>query len=347
MVNLVQVRRVARHVRALIPEIAARRMAAKQIRQIEAKPDSPFRRRPRPRYLRGIDFYDRHNLLKAMARSMREFRAVHGKYPSLAEPLGFNEKILWRKFFAEFRIPESGNKLLTARFIPENLQGVVECPPIVWRSSTPELPSNDEIPAGTYYLKANHGSGMVEKACFPLAANERSRLEKQAGRWLSADYGAADGEWWYNVFQKELMIEAEVPGDEKSIAFMFHTFQGDIGLITAYRKTGDERADESVWLSPDFMPLPQQWETRQALDLHLRDDTKARLKSIACCIGRQFSYVRVDFLLDRDERPFLGEITFTPNNGMMRWPIEIDSALGAKWVLDKDTHPLPELLIGQ
>lgn len=331
--KLVSLRRYVQKARALIPELAARRVAFKQIQQIEGIADSPFRGRPQPGRLRGIDFYSRRDLLKAMARSMRDYRKAHGHYPNLVEPRDFNEKIVWRKFFDEFRVPESGNKLLTENFIPKSLEGVVECPRILWRGSRPELPHNDEIPPGKYYLKSNHGSGMVAKACFPLTTQERAYLEKQARLWLSAEYGLADGEWWYNTFRKELMIEADVSGDEESIAYMFHIFRGDIGLITAYRKTGDRGDDESVWLSADFEPLPQQWETKRRLELNLNDATKARLKFLASNIGRDFNYVRIDFLLDKTGQPFLGEVTFTPNNGLMRWPIEIDSALGARWSL--------------
>ena len=52
-------------------------------------------------------------------------------------------------------------------------------------------------------------------------------------------------------------------------------------------------------------------------------------------IKRRFSFVRVDFLLGDDERLYLSELTFSPGNGNLRWPGEMDAQFGALWNLDK------------
>ena len=43
--------------------------------------------------------------------------------------------------------------------------------------------------------------------------------------------------------------------------------------------------------------------------------------------------MRVDFLLDDEERPYLGEVTFTPGNAVARLSEEMDIELGAMWDL--------------
>jgi D-alanine-D-alanine ligase-like ATP-grasp enzyme len=51
----------------------------------------------------------------------------------------------------------------------------------------------------------------------------------------------------------------------------------------------------------------------------------------ALAIGRELGFVRVDFLLDDDERPYLGEVTFCPGSGVNRFSPELDARLGALW----------------
>src|SRR5690554_6948310 len=91
-------KRYCRIVRAYLP-------ARRQLAEIRKLPHSPFNHLPRDGYLRGIDFYDESGLLSAMALAMAKFRNKHGVLPNLVNPVGFNEKIVWSKFFAEFKVP--------------------------------------------------------------------------------------------------------------------------------------------------------------------------------------------------------------------------------------------------
>jgi hypothetical protein len=85
------------------------------IEKIERDRNSPFSKKPQSGYLRGIDFYERrHSLTKALAIALLIFREAHGTFPDLVQPTTFTEKLIWSAFFSEFKIPESGNKLLTS-----------------------------------------------------------------------------------------------------------------------------------------------------------------------------------------------------------------------------------------
>ena len=298
-------------------------------------PGSPFKKTPRAGHLRGIDFYNRLQLKRAIALSITNYKAVHGIFPNLIQPRGLNEKITWSKFFAELPVPGSGNKLLTSEFIPIDLKNIIKCPRILWHSTTAKLPSNDEVPPGVYYFKASHGSGMTERVSFPLTKKERALLEIKAQKWLSNAYGLLNGEWWYNAFEKEILLEEAVTDERDSTALMFHVFDGEVGLITFYKKRiSGGTADKSMWFDPYFNRLPYQNEGVEIMeDIFLTAETKSDLKCFASRIGKRFSYVRVDFLLDKNEKAYLGELTFSPNNGLLRWPTELDMNLGNKWNL--------------
>lgn len=298
---------------------AFRAAAADQIAQIRKSANSPFRREPRFGYGRGIDFYDENALIQAMAFAMYRYHRFHGVLPDIVNPTGYDEHIFRRKFFAEVKLPESGNKLLTSSFIPPHLRNRIQSPRIVWHRPHARLPANDHIPPGFYYLKANHGSNMFQRIEFPLQENERHRLESKCSDWLATEYGIHDGEWWYSTFPKEILIEEQVGSNAESIAWNVYVFHGRIGLISAYRKAHrDGRlVEESTWFDEDFqMSRFQSSERPRLQDFHLSEEAKAGLIDAALDIARPFDFIRVDFLMDENERIFLGEITFTPSNGL-------------------------------
>ena len=170
-----------------------------------------LRRLPRPGFRRGIDFYRSRGLLAALTNALQAYHAKFGVFPDLVEPKGYNEKILRFKFFGELKVPEAGDKLATARFIPEAWRDRIRRPTVVWHSHAPALPANDRIAPGVYYLKSNHGSGMFRKIRYPLAEAERAELQALCKGWLMRDYGVHDGEWWYAAFPRRVGLAAKEP----------------------------------------------------------------------------------------------------------------------------------------
>jgi hypothetical protein len=53
---------------------------------------------------------------------------------------------------------------------------------------------------------------------------------------------------------------------------------------------------------------------RPVKDICLTQDTKNQLRRYASLIGCQFRFVRVDFLVDDNQKIYLGELTFSPGN---------------------------------
>ena len=180
------------------------------VHRIKRSSYSPFNKAPRSGYLRGIDFYKGWRLIHALALAMYFFRQSHGFYPNLLRPVYFDEKLFKLKFFTELKTPESGNKLLTSKFIPAELKASIGVAKIIWHSPMARLPRNDEIVPGAYFLKASHGAGMFKKIRYPLREDELVYLEWLCQEWLKNSYGVTTGEWWYSTFQKEILIEEPV-----------------------------------------------------------------------------------------------------------------------------------------
>ena len=301
----------------------------KQIIIIKFSNTSPYKKSARLGYLRGFDFYTTLNFYSVLANAMLLYKKKHGVYPNLVKPQGFSEKIFWFKFFGEVKIPETGNKLLTERFIPEHIRHLISCPQIVWHAKQATLPNNDDLPAGSYYLKASHGSNMFKKIQYPLAAQQRAALESVCHQWLAYPYGIETGEWWYNSFEKEILIEKNVSSDDAPIAWGFHVFSGEIGFVIMVKKT--DTATKVNWLDKNLAMLPYQEDDCVRVGDYQLPSNIEYVKNLCCQIGQSFNFVRIDLLMDANENYYLGEMTFSPGNAMTVRPAELEVFLGNLW----------------
>jgi TupA-like ATPgrasp len=263
---------------------------------------------------------------------MYDYRRRHGVYPNLLKPTYFDEKLFKSKFFTEIKVPESGNKLLTSRFIPEDLKASIRVAKIIWHSQIAKLPRNNEIVPGDYFLKASHGAGMFKKIRYPLREDEFISLENTCEKWLEKKFGLTTGEWWYNTFQKEILIEEQVGTENNPISWHFYTFDGTIGHIMAHRKSENDPIGEYSLFDEDFKILTYPKVHRPVKDICLMQDTKNQLRRYASLIGSQFRFVRVDFLVDDNQKIYLGELTFSPGNAAnLFFNDELQTHLGRLW----------------
>ncbi|MFZ4552440.1 MAG: ATP-grasp fold amidoligase family protein [Aquabacterium sp.] len=304
--------------------------ARRQLKQLRSGPQSPWQRACRPGHMRGIDYYGKRQLIWVVANAMQRYRRSFGCYPNMAHPTTFNDKIMWLKFFGELRVPESGNKLATASFIPPSLTERLTCAPLAWQGGAPSLPLNDALPEGVYYLKATHGSGMFERLCYPLDAERRAQLESMAARWLAHPFGVEDGEWWYNTFAPQLILERSVTGDEDSISWNFYVVNGQVPMVGLFLKSAKTGEEFSTWLGADLKPLPWQ-HTLPEVPGYVIGPQQHEMLSFALEIAKPFSAVRVDFLQGSDGKTYLCELTFSPGNAMTWRPPEVDSLLSTPW----------------
>jgi len=304
----------------------------RQLAQLIDSPGFSFRRAPRPGHLRGIDFYTASNFLVALAQAAWVYQRRQGRLPNIVSPRTMTEKMFWFKFFAEMKVPESGNKLMTASFIPAALRETVRTADIVWHSPEPILPGSDKIEDGVYYLKTNHGANMFRRIEYPLRPEEKAKLEGEFGKHLAALYGFWGGEWWYNAFPRELLLERSISSRENPIAWNHYVFGRELPLIIGYRKIGG--GAEAIVLNPDFSTFEWQDDRVPLLAFDMPSPAaRATMREAALAIGSGFPFARIDFLLGDAEEVYLSEVTFSPGNALTPWPEEINRRLGAMWKL--------------
>jgi len=56
-----------------------------------------------------------------------------------------------------------------------------------------------------------------------------------------------------------------------------------------------------------------------------------RMYDIACLLSKQFEFVRIDLYIDKNDKIYLSEFTFTPSGGGQNYPIDIEMKLGKLW----------------
>ena len=300
----------------------------RQLGRMILDPAGPFTKLPSQGYKRGIDYYSAAQLPMVVRGVADRFFAMHGRYPNLYAPDLLNDKIFASKFLRLFKIPETANKLLTSSFIPPEAERLVTCAPIVWHSRTEPIPRGDEIKAGTYYLKSSHGRDMFQRIRYPLTHDQADALEERFRPVLGKRYGARNGNWWHNCFSPELMIEKAIGSAEFTTSLNYVVIGGKVVRLTAYQKLADGYGKTNF--RPDWTPYDNAFSEPAGFRMPSAA-AKDRMAKAAQLVGKDLGYVRVDFLLDDDEIPYLGEVTFTPGNGLTLMSLEVERQLGQMW----------------
>ena len=313
-----------RHVQAMANDIAA------EIRR-RYRPRDPSLRKPG--HARGIDTYTDDQLPKIITNILLIYRSKGTRFPNLLKPELYSEKLSALKLLAWLPVPESGNKLLTQRFRPPEMASMVKVPRILWQSPEPRLPPNGSLPDGEYYLKSNHGSGWCKRIRFPLAPETRAALEQEAAHWLTLSYNMGLGEWWYNVFRREIFIEECVTRRNPSAVMLFYVFRGRTGIISIDEKLmdGTNRTRVSLY-DPSFNLLQNQPDSVGRVEgFDVSDELKSRARTVAEAIGKSHEALRVDLLPSESGELYLNEITVCSNSGFPLSRRDREVAMGEMW----------------
>ena len=280
-------------------------------------------------YLRGLDTLGA-DFENGLWRSCKTYLKFHGSLPNLIAPSSFTEKQLLFKFFAPIPIIATSDKLGSRAYSRGLTDAQLSKPKVIWRSKTANLPQNDAIPAGRYWLKSNHSSGTNMAINFPLDTETKKGLETIAEGWLRKIHNRRLSLWWYEMFDKVIYLEEDLSEAEGHSAddWKFFVFKGKVALFqhdkdrfgdhvqTIYRRDGSFIDRELYFKSGQPIPIP---------------DQMSQMIKVAEHIGASFDFMRVDLFLHNDAI-YLGEIGLVPNGCSMRIrsPV-IDHLLGASW----------------
>ncbi len=272
--------------------------------------------------------------------SLRAYRKTHGRYPNLAQPSLFTEKVTARKLFDRRPIMSQLADKLFAREFAAGRIGAGHLPKLHMVCERFAEIDFDRLP-DKFVIKANHGTHWV------LLVDDKAALDRDAARktvncWLRTNYYVNSREYFYRDVKPRIMIEEllEEPSGVPVNEYRFFCFDGVAKFLSVHRQNAlnGARTQTRFTRARERLPLPVNLPAAPAdAPPHFADtDFPANMEQmfeIADTLAQGFDFIRVD-LYNPGGRILFGEMTSLPMGGvrMMNPPI-YDSMFGQEWKL--------------
>lgn len=264
-------------------------------------------------------------LLKAL------YKLYTGEDLNLDDPQSYNEKIQWLKIYDSTPLrTRLADKYLVRDWVAEKIGSQYLIPLLgVW-DSFDEI-DFDALP-DQFVLKCNHGSGMNEVVKDKASMN-KAALKQKFDKWMATDYSIWGLELQYRDIPRKIIAEQYIEQMDKGLLdYKIHVFHGEPKIVSVMGdRVFSQHTAKECFVTPDWQPIElmrqsfDQFETIPEKPLNYDEMLK-----IACCLGEQFRYVRVD-LYNLEGRILFGEMTFTPVAGYGKWRSEEGFLVGS-WI---------------
>jgi len=261
------------------------------------------------------------------------FKRIVGYWPNLMAPSSFNEKVQWRKINDHapvYTVISDKYRLkdyITHRFGAQRAAAILP----KWRLVTAWPTAAILKAAGTgVAIKANHGSGWV-KIVPQGSVPDWRRLAWTARRWMRKGYGLSRHEWAYHRIKPLTLVE-ELVLDQDGLPAMDIKFQVMDGVCDRIEVICDRQSGgQYVTATPDWKMVDADWKHYARGALGERPDYFEEVRALAEEIGRDFDYIRVDFLCGATEWR-LNELTLYESSGFTAYADpNLELAYGRLW----------------
>ena len=241
------------------------------------------------------------------------YRKATGKKLNLKNPQDFNEKLQWLKLYWQHPlVTQYADKYEMREYVRncgceevlKELYGVYE--------TTSEI-DWDSLPS-KFALKCTHGCG------FNIICDDKSKLDKnealeKLNEWLKIDFSLYNAELHYAKMKPRIICEKYIetdagffPNDYK--VFCFGGKPKFIYLGTEREIKYKKTYFDINWREMDVLKIKS---TNK--DIPKKPKSFEKMLEYAEKLSKPFPFVRIDFY-DYNEKPILGEITFTPTGCM-------------------------------
>ena len=268
-------------------------------------------------------------------RLMLTFRIRLGRWPNVAAPRDYHEKMLWSKVFEKnpFYVRLS-DKILAKEYIKENFPDVA-CAKVQWSGVNMEdVP--DHLLRERGLLKTNHGSSQIVK--LPISPDKEAKTRKRVKRWLSRPYGQRKGEWAYRNIHRRLFIEEELSCTNKTdlLDFKFYTSGERVILVWVARRDSNFKCQQEWFLNRDGLGIPLYSTAGFPKGVLLPQEVFQQMIKLVERMAQGIENVRIDFMRVGGTFYF-SEYTFYSQGGFdfdtVDSPLVDD--LGRKWRLNR------------
>lgn len=240
------------------------------------------------------------------------FRQQHGRWPDLARPQTFDEKLLWLMLFWQHPLKaQCADKYAVRAYVEKH--GLAHLLPgllgLYERAADIDF---DALPA-KFVLKCTHGCGM-NIICRHKDGLDRTAARKQLDSWLNIDISKRYGELHYALIKSRILAECFIDDGTGSLPrdYKLYCFSGKVHctMVCCERATG----------KPKFQFYDRDWRTvlpysksSSQTDVTIQRPVAYReMLAAAESLASPFPFVRVDFYSTSNGAVF-GEMTFTPH----------------------------------
>lgn len=249
---------------------------------------------------------------------VRRYTAAMGEAPQLAPPVTYSEHLLHRILFdRDPRLKIVSDKLAVRNLIRDRV-GEAYLVPLLGVWETPEEIAWNSLP-GSFVLKPNHGSGMVEIVHDANRLNAPS-IKRQLHSWLREDYFDLAFEWGYRKLPRCIMAEALLTGPDGELPpeVQVMTFHGRAVMLRVLTGKKGRETRRANWFDTEGVELSLKSTDIPYGAYVLAPETARLLSKIAGRAASGFGHLRVDFYLT-DQGLKIGELTAYHASAIVEW----------------------------
>lgn len=263
------------------------------------------------------------------------FRA-HRRFPDLKRQRRFTDRMAFRRLYPSAAFTPLSDKVHVRDYVQE-IAGDHYLIPLLGVTSDIETFCFTDLPC-PYVMKASHGSKWNEFVHDPSQA-DREGLRRKARKWLSQNYYTKLRERHYRAIPPRILFETLLLDDGKLPKdYKVHCFRKN-GRLTQIVQVVSNRFEEQKanYFTSDWQPIAMSQGFSGVPSAQLpRPHGLDELLWVSDALSRQFNYVRVDLYLI-GSRIYFGEMSFTPNAGLLRFSPD---SMDERWAeLFEQDHP--------
>lgn len=248
----------------------------------------------------------------------KQFKEWVGFDLNLDEPKTFTEKIQWLKIYdSTFLKTYCTDKILLGEYVKEKL-GISLTIPIIEIYNKFEEINFSKLPKN-YVIKCNHGSGM--NIIIKNNIIDKISIKEKLDKWMKTDYLGLN-KFHYKPIQKKIFIEQYMENKGKTALtdYKFSCFNGEPKFCQVMNDRFTNKLHFNYY-DLEFKPMLNVSRNDHPADYSKLDEkpkTWDLMIKYAKKLSEDFKYVRADFY-EIDEKVYLGELTFTPMVGYIKY----------------------------
>jgi len=239
---------------------------------------------------------------------------------NLKEPKTFNEKIQWLKlYWQDPRVSKCADKYEVRKYAEE--MGLVEIlNPLYGVYDNVKNIDFENLP-NKFALKCSHGCGynIICKCKDDLNIDE---VKEKVNKWMKSRYAHVAAEVQYDRIKPRIIVEEYIKGinGHPPIDYKLFCFNGKVNFTMVCEGRGEAEYPQFNFYDNDWNVL-HYYNNLNQINLNNRKhylekpESFKKMKEYAEKLSLQFPFVRVDFY-EINEKPILGEMTFTPTGGI-------------------------------